>query len=214
MCSTLGLDRAVLDSIKRRRTLYVVYHFISLPYLPNFIRRGGLWCAKQLREWDDAFDDDPQKWGTWQKGEAFSPYISCSVNPPMGMMKKHQRPVLLELNAAILAIPGTAFIGKWSSFGDVDPQASLEQTGVDWLDRMFLHETKDRAEPHPGEFLVPEHIPLSHLRNLIFYSNADREEARSAVRGMAWPADVPRVKLSSQVAPWRFGRKMQDEEEP
>jgi hypothetical protein len=212
----MTLDSAIVESIKRRR-LYVVFHFIPVQQLPNVFRRGGLWCARQLRHWRDAFDDDPQKWGCVEKGEALSAYISCAVNPPMGMMTKRKRPVLLELNAPILATAGVAFIGKWSSWGDVDAEECLQQTGVQWFDKMFLNEYSNRAEPHPGEFLVPTHIPLNCLRSLIFYKEEDRKEASAALQGISWPPNIPRVTLTSQVAPSRFGRKMQqeeDEEEP
>ena len=154
------LDDQVLASI-RRRGIKSVYHFIGLPHLPNLIRRGGLYCARQLRTWGDAFDNDPSKWGSSDKGEAFSGYISCSINPPMGMLTRRRQPVILDLEPTVAALPGVVFIGKWSSFRDVQPEEALNQTGVEWFDRMFLTATKSHAEPHPGEFLVPHHIPLA-----------------------------------------------------
>ena len=203
-------DANVLESVQRRR-LFTVYHFIGLPYFTNLIKRGGIWCADRLREWGDDFDDDPSKWGTWEKGEASGDYISCSVNPPMGMMKESGRPVLLELNASTAGRLGTVFIGKWPSYGDVGADA-VNQTGVEWFDRMFLTEANDHAEPHPGEFLVPQHIPLDQIRRVLFYKQQDFDEVREAVRKTSWSEDVPRQRFKGEVEAWRFGRKMVEED--
>jgi len=201
-------ESVVLQSI-RRRVIREVYHFIGLPWLPNVIHRGGVWCARQLRQWGDDFDDDPQKWGTCEKGQALSGYISCSVNPPMGMMKKSKRPVLLALDPSVAATDGVVFIGKWSSFGDVLPEQCLTQTGADWFDRMFLHPLASRADPHPGEFLVPSHIPLLELRRIVFFSDEDLEEARASVLGISLPRGMNRIPAA--VTPALFGRTMQEE---
>ena len=193
----------------RRHNIGEVYHFIGLPGLPKLMRRGGLWCARQLRQWQDEFDDDRSKWGTHAKGEAFSGYISCSVNPPMGMMTGSKKPVILALKPAVAAIDGVVFIGKWSSFGDVLPEECLLQTGVEWFDRMFLHPQVSRADPHPGEFLVPSHIPLSELQRIVFFSHQDLKDARKSVEGIPRPAGVGR--FPPAVRPALFGRKMQEE---
>src|SRR6266508_109138 len=102
-------DPRLVISIQRRQ-LYVVYYFIPVLALPKLIKRDDLRCRRQLREWGDGFNDDPCKWGNVRKGEAFVEYISCSVNPPMGMLHKRDRPVLLELDTSVLLIDGVAFI--------------------------------------------------------------------------------------------------------
>lgn len=119
----------------------------------------------------------------------------------------------MQLNASVVALPGTVFIGKWSSYGDVEAEEALQQTGVDWFDKMFLSEWKSRAEPHPGEFLVPEHIPLSYTRRLVFYTEADWHEASSAIKRTPWPEGVPRMKFKAGIEPGLFGRKMREEED-
>ena len=204
----VALIGAILESVKRRR-LYVVYHFIPLQYLPNVFRRGGLWCAQQLREWGDDFDDDRQKWGWIEKGEALSGYVACSVNAPWGMLTPDKRPVLLELNSPILGTPNAVFIGKWSSHRDVDADACLEQTGVTYFDNMFLNKYKSFAEPQPGEFFVPRHIPLSYVRSVVFYRNEDRRDFNTAINKMSWPDGFPRGNITAQVSPSKFGNKMQ-----
>lgn len=201
-------DQEVLRSVVHRG-IRVVYHFIGLPWLRGFVERGGLYCAKQLREWGDTFDDDRWKWGSFDKGEAFSGYISCSINPPMGMMTRDKKPVILEIDANVAALTGVAFIGKWSSFKDVLPDEAVNQTGLEWFDNMFLTAAKNHAEPHPGEFLVPTHIPLTHLRRMIFFTQDDLEATRENLRGVAVPRDVGQFKVS--VRPQLFGRKMQEE---
>lgn len=188
-----------------------MYHFIGLPHVPNLIRRGGLWCAKQLREWGDLFDDDRSKWGGWQKGEAFSGYISCSINPPMGMLTRRRQPVILDLNPLIAALPGVIFVGKWSSFKDVQPEDAVRQTGIEWFERMFLAATGGHANPHPGEFLVPKHIPLEHLQRIIFFSQEDLDAARRSLRGLELPPGAGALRAA--VRPELFGTKMQTEEE-
>jgi len=206
----MEMNQAILDSIKRR-ALFVVYHFIGLPYLPNLIRRDGLWCANRLREWQDEFDYDPYRWGTPVKGAAFGGYVCCSVNPPMGMMKPNRRPVLLELAASVLALPGAAFIGKWSAFRDVGSEA-LDQTGPEWFHRMFQNDSTNRANPHPGEFLVQEHISLSHVRRLLFYSEDDLREARLLLGKTALLENGPPGSIKVAVQPSLFGRAMQEME--
>ena len=181
-----------------------MYHFIGLSYLPNVLHRRGLWCRSQLCQWEDDFDDDPSKWGHAEKAAAFGRYISCSVNPPMGMLTKQKRPVLVKLDPSIVTGPGVVFIGKWSSFADVLPEEALRQSGVEWFDKMFLNDQTNHCSPHPGEFLVPQHIPLDDLLGLVFYSDADQREG---LNNLVLPK-----KLDISVQPWRFGRKMQQEE--
>jgi len=211
MGATLELDQLILQSVKRRGLL-VAYHFIGLPYLPNLMKRNGLWCANRLREWRDQFDDDPTRWGTRAKGEAFGGYISCSVNPPMGMMKPNRRPLILELTASVLALPGTAFVGKWSSFRDVGTEA-LNQVGPDWFDRMFQTDKANRAIPHPGEFLVREHVPLSYVRRFIFYSDDDMRETRLLLEKTEVTGRTPQGTIKVAVEPLLFGRAMQETED-
>ena len=202
------MDQVILSSL-RRRNIKAVYHFIGLPYLPNLIVRGGLYCARRLREWGDPFDDDRQKWGSYTKGEAFSPYVSCSVNPPMGMLTRDKQPVILELIPSVAAIDNVAFIGKWSSFNDILAEDAVQQTGVEWFDRMFLNPDTGHANPHPGEFLVPAEIPLASLRRLVFFTEANLQSARESLGPLDLP---PGVKpLAAAVEPHLFGRKMQEE---
>jgi hypothetical protein len=193
-----------------RRQLEVVYHFVPLRYLANVIRRNGLWCRHQLLQWEDDFESSPQKWGSVGKAEAFKGYVSCSVNPPMGMLTKKNRPVLLELRASVAADPGVVFIGRLSSYADVKPADAVNQTGVEWFDRMFLNQFAGRAV-HPGEFLVPLHIPLSAVKTFVFYSQHDLDDAKVQVRGVELPPGVQR--LAAVVKPASFGRKMQQEAE-
>lgn len=205
-------DPALALSIQRRR-LNVVYHFTPLPKLPNLFRRGGLWCRRQLREWGDDFKDDPRRWGNARKAEAFKEYISCSVNPPMGMLSKREQPVLLALDTSVLLADGVVFIGKWSSYNTVHPVEALNQLGCEWFDRMFLNFVTNRAASadHPGEFLVPTYVPLSAVKRFIFYSESDQVEARRLLAGVALPTGIgPPLMV---VQPWVFGRKMQEEEE-
>jgi hypothetical protein len=204
------LDEKILESLARRG-IRTAYHFIGLSYLPNMFRRGGLWCAGCLRAWGNEFDDDPYKWGTYEKGVAFSGFLSCSVNPPMGMMAKSKRPVILELESTVAAMPGVVFIGKWSSFKDVVPDVSLAQTGVEWFDRMFLSSWASRGNPHPGEFLVPRHVPLSSVQRLVFFSDDDLKQARSDLSGLTLPQGTRSIR--SSINPSLFGRKMQEEEQ-
>lgn len=193
-----------------RRGIRQVHHFIGLRFLANVIRRNGLWCAEQLREWGDDFDDDRQKWGSWQKGEEFASYISCGVNSPMGMMKRSTRPVILALSPEVAAWEGVIFIGKWSSHGDIRLDACREWTGIEYFDKMFLHDYRYRAI-HPGELLVPEHIPLRFTRKIIFYCGEDLEEARRLARGIDRPDDVEHLHVV--VDPVPFGRVLAEEED-
>lgn len=212
LCERLFYARRSDSCSVQRRKLYVVYHFIGLPYLRNVFRRGGLWCASQLRDFGDDFETG--SWGSAEKAEAFCSYVACSINTPMGMLTKEKRPVLLELSSPVVAEEDAAFIGKWSSYGDVIAEEARRQTGIEWFDRMFLTDLDNHARPHPGEFLVPDHIPLGQVRRLIFYTEEDREEARGLVRGVELPEGLSRGKIPSLVAPGRFGNKMQSEADP
>jgi hypothetical protein len=199
------MSAQILASARRRNIAYV-NHFIGIDYLPNVFRREGLWCSRALRDWGDVFHDDPWKWGSPSKAEALSGYVSCSVNPPWGMLKKQDRPVIIRLRVEVLAFPGCLFIGKWSSFGDVQVADALRKTGLESFDAMFLSGTTPQASPHPGEFLVPRHIPLEMLTRVVFHSEEDlqyaREIAGSAAAGQA---------LSALVSPSAFGRKFEED---
>jgi len=204
------LDQEILASLANRG-IKAGYHFIGLDYLPNVIRRAGLWCAKCLRDWGDAFDDDPCKWGSCDRGLAFSSFLSCSINPPMGMMTRSKRPVILELDASVAALPGVVFIGKWSSFKDVVPEISLAQRGVEWFDKMFLSPMTSFASPHPGEFLVPRHIALRNVHRVVFFSQEDLDETRRSLSDLPRPQGLGPIRVSVN-APL-FGRKMREEEQ-
>lgn len=208
MRSNLGLDPDVLASIGRRQ-LSMIYHFISISYLPNIVVRDGLWCRRRLTEWNDSFDSNPLKWGNPAKAEAFGSYVSCSVNPPMGMLTRRTRPVLLQIDASTAARRGVLFIGRWSSFGGVTADSAVLQTGQVWFDGMFLNRNTSRAEPHPGEMLVPEHIPLKSIVRLVFFTEDDRTEAKSLLAGISLPPGVQG--LYGTVNATLFGNKMQGE---
>lgn len=201
------MDATVAASLQRRG-ITCVYHFVGLEYLPNVLRRGGLCCASMLRGFGDSFDDDPQKWGSHQKGVDFAGYISLSVNPPMGMMTRNKLPVIIELSSDVAAADGTLFIGKWSSFADVTFAAAVQQIGGEWFDRMFLTATATRANPHPGEFLVPQMVPLSSLRRMVFYTQEDYEAAREMLANVPRPDGITAIRAG--IEPYLFGRKMQE----
>ena len=183
-------DEEIIASMQRRG-IGSVKHFIDLKALPNVMVREGLWCAQRLREWGDTFDDDRHKWGSWAKGEEFSGYISCSINNPMGMMKRSEtkRPVIIRLDPALAAREGVLLIGKWSSFGDVALENCVTSVGAQHFEAMFEHPLSYRAI-HPGEILVPEHIPISDFRQLVFYDKADLEEAREILSTIDMPTNT------------------------
>jgi len=202
----LALDAAVAESVRRRGILRA-YHHTPLVSLANVVRREGLWCRRQLTEWGDSFDDETSKWGRREKAAEFAEYVCCSVRPPMGMLKKEKRPILLELLPTVLALPGVAFIGKWSSFGDVAADQALRQTGVTWFDRMFSNSQSDWPTEHPGEFLVPRCVPLEYVRRIVFRLEDDSRDAAVSL-GSAGSHEALR-KLRFTVDKYPFGRNME-----
>ena len=202
-------DPSIIQSVLRRR-IRTTYHFIPLPYISNVLFREGLWCRRQLSGWGDAFDDDMSKWGRADKARAFQDYVCCSVNPPMGMLKKKKRPVLILLHPYVLALPRVAFVGKWSSWGDVEPKRALGQTGIEWFEKMFLNTTSSRAS-HPGEFLVPSCVPLTYIRGFVFYNDNDKDSGIKLLEAVNARGEVHRLRLIVDAS--LFGTKMQEEDE-
>lgn len=163
-----GPDAAAIERSVQRRHLRGVWHLTRLGQLKDILKLGALISRSQLD--DLGIKYGMSGWGSDQKSEEMKDYICCSVILPWGMSRQEsEEKMLITLRPRLLWRRGTLFCGKWSSFGDVTLTTLLSNQNVDSFDIMFPNETSNFPSPVPGEFLVPDCIPLSKfLRNIYF----------------------------------------------
>ena len=161
----------------QRRGIQKLWHLTQINHLPNIFRAGGLFSRTQMDMLGIPYE--MSGWGSETKAEELRDYICCSVVCPWGMSKEQpETKALIALHPRILLKKGVLFCGTWSSFNDVSLSTLLNNNTVEAFDLMFENPTSSFPAPPPGEFLVPNSIPISEfLPYVYFYDDPTKQKA-------------------------------------
>ena len=189
----------------QKRRIRQVWHLTRLAQLSEVLRAGGLLSRSRMDALGILYG--MSGWGSTQKSEEMKDYICCSVVRPWGMSSQDpDSKVLITMQPRLLWRDGTLFSGRWSSFGDISLATLLNNKDLAAFDIMFPNETSSIPAPAPGEFLVPDCIPLSEFfPNIYFHSQTAQNEAMESCRGVVL-TDGANVadKFRLIVSPWDF----------
>lgn len=168
---------ALMQQSIQRRGIRKVWHLTYLNQLPNIFRAGGLLSRTQMDKLSIPYG--MSGWGNEAKGQELRDYICCSVVCPWGMSKEQpETKALISLHPRVLLRNGVLFCGTWSSFNEVSLQTLLKNSSVEAFNLMFENPTSSFPAPPPGEFLVPNSVPISEfLSHIYFYDDATMKKA-------------------------------------
>ena len=187
-----------MASIRRRR-LVEVYHYTPMSQVPGILEHRGIHPRSVLRARGVAFRDDPLRWSNrLEKAEALANYVATGIIRPWGMMQDDPDCVVFGIKSEILMRAGTAFMGGWSSRGDILDLADVEaQTGIANFEAMFDNPTTNWPSPIPGEVLVRGSISDADITGLYVRSrdHLDRVNATCVGAGVtSRPPYGPRIR--------------------
>ncbi|MDE2696865.1 MAG: hypothetical protein OXH97_10190 [Chloroflexota bacterium] len=159
-----------------------MYHYSPLSQVPGILKHRGIHPREVLRARGIEFRDDPLRWSNRpQKAEALAGYVAIGVIRPWGMMQHDTDCVVFGIKSDILMRDGTAFIGDWSSSGDIRDLTDVdEKTGVASFDAMFDNPTTNWPSPIPGEVLIRGTISDSDVTYLYVRSQDHLDKVNRA----------------------------------
>jgi hypothetical protein len=175
--------------------------------VPNILQFGGLHPRTVLRERGIPFSDDPDRWSNDAgKAEDLAPYLAAGIARPWGMMKDDPTCVVFGLRRRLLWRPGTAFLGDWSSRGEIKGLADVHaRRSVEHFDAMFDNANSNFPAPLPGEVLLEGSVGLEDV--LVLYARSEEHSSQliNLVDTADFVYDGPDFPI--EVAGWVFGQR-------
>ncbi len=157
--------------------------------MPAIFQVGALLSRSQMEGLGISYG--MSSWGNPVKEREMRDYICCSILRPWGMSGQDpETRALITLQPRTLCRNGTLFSGRWSSFNEITLEA-LRREGTDLQAFEIMFPTRDSnfPSPAPGEFLVPDCVPLAEfLPRLYVYSEAARQKVADECRGIILPS--------------------------
>ena len=180
----LSADAVAIRSSIHQRQLREVYHYTPIAQVPGIVQYCGIHPRAVLRERGIQFNDDSTRWSNrLEKAEALAGYVAVSIVRPWGMMQHDLDCVVFGIKASILLRVGTAFMGDWSSRGEIRDLRDVEdREGAARFDDMFDNSTSSWPSPIPGEVLVRGSINESEVAHLYVRSKQHLERVRQILR--------------------------------
>lgn len=198
-------DRAVLAVVEAHGTQRV-WHYTRCSALASIVRQSAIYSRAELIRLGIPFDPT-HYYGTERHEELLGDYVSCAPLPPWGMMQSETEEIaVLELHPAVIAISGACFCPGWSPRGDFDPDEIVTWTGPDRLEGLYTGPGPMMV--NPCECFVPKEIPLSAVRNIVFFGEESRNAAEPALQEAAKATDDDQT-IGLLVNPARFPRTWQ-----
>lgn len=174
---------AIRESI-RRRGLTEVYHYAPLSQVPGIVQHGGIHPRAVLRERRIEFNDDPSRWSNdYGKAEALTDYVAVGVARPWGMMQHEPDCVVFGIRSDVLLRDGTAFMGAWSSRGEIRGLSDVEEhEGIASFNAMFDNATSNWPSELPGEILIKGTLRPQDITHLYVRSQTHLDRVRDGLR--------------------------------
>ena len=203
------MDEAELDpevvEVLRRHGTSEVWHYTTSGALVSVVEQGGLYARAELKRRGISFAST-HYYGTERHEAVLGEYVSCAGLPPWGMMQGESEEVaVIELDPRVLAIPNSCFCPGWSPRGQFDPDEIVTWTGAEGLEEVYIGQGPQWVKD--CEMFVPNHIPLSSVRNIVFFDEECRDRAlpglSEAVREQRAQGNDP-GKLTVGINPYKF----------
>jgi hypothetical protein len=172
----------------QRRGISRVWHLTRVTQLKNIFGRGALLSRAEMDRLGIPYG--MSGWGNDAKAEELKDYICCSIICPWGMSKEEpETKALISLDPMVLLREGSLFCGTWSSFGDISIKSLLGNCTIEAFDLMFENTTSPFPAPSPGEFLVPNCIPVSEFHpRIYFYDEQVKQQAIQSCGSILLPS--------------------------
>lgn len=151
------------------RGIDAIYHYSVLDNLPSIIMNRGILSRAERKGCGILCSE--HTWGPTGRAEELREYISCSLEPPYGMIESEigsGRLILCELAASLIWREGTLFCPAWSSYRKFNLEYLKTHCGEEDFDCMFPNPFSSEPIFHGAEILVKDLIPLYNIRRVYF----------------------------------------------
>lgn len=153
----------------------MVWHLTRVTQLRDIFRIGALLSRSEMDRLGIPYG--MSGWGSSEKAEELKRFICCSIIYPWGMSSQEpETKALICLKPIVLLRKGVSFCGAWSSFNDVAVSNVFDNCTAEAFDLMFENVTSDFPAPPPGEFLVPDCIPISEFLPRVYFYDEDTKQ--------------------------------------
>lgn len=182
-----GQHSTLIQQSIQHRGIRRVWHLSRVNQLKDIFSTGALLSRAEMDRLGIPYG--MSGWGSDAKAEELKDYICCSIVCPWGMSKEEpETKALIPLDPIILLRKGSLFCGTWSSFNEVSLSDLLGNCTVESFDLMFENITSSFPAPPPGEFLVPNCIPISEFHpRIYFYDEEAQQQAIQSCNGVILP---------------------------
>lgn len=137
-------------------------------------------------------------------------YVAVGVARPWGMMQHEPDCVVFGIRSDVLLRDGTAFMGVWSSGGEIRGLSDVEaHEGIASFNAMFDNATSNWPSKLPGEILIRGTLRPQDIMHLYVRSQTHLRHVRDGLRRSGVRNRPP---YSARVAAWIFPLSMRDEE--
>lgn len=156
-----------------RRAIEAIFHYTLVDNLPSILGYRGILCRVERRKHGLVCDE--HGWGPSDRAEELKEYVSCSLEPPYGMIQAELdtgRLVLCEIDASVIWEEGTLFCPAWSSHHRFDLEYLKSHATADDFDQMFPNPFSSEPRFLGAEILVRNKVPLGSIKR-VYFSNDD-----------------------------------------
>ncbi|HEX76916.1 MAG TPA: DUF4433 domain-containing protein [Dehalococcoidia bacterium] len=168
--------RMQLQQSIQRRGIESIYHYTALENLPVIFKHGGLFSRAERRKRD--IQAREHSWGRSGREIEFRDYISCSLDPPYGMIEREQGNLaLLEINPLLICNDDTLFCPAWSSFDKFDLDYLRQKNTPADFDNLFPNPTSSEPRFLGAEILIKTHVPILEVKTVYFQEDRFRDQA-------------------------------------
>lgn len=205
-----GLEEAAIRASVARRRIREIYHFTPFDQVPSILEHVGIHPRSVLRARGIPFNDDPLRWSNNpRKAEELIGYVSAGIARAWGMMQYHRDCVVFGIGARQLWREGTAFLGAWSSRGEISGVEDVRaREAARCFDEMFDNPNTAFPSPVPGEVLICGSVGLGEVTCVYFRSHEHQQRVVQRIRS-AGISSYRGPSLQARIAPSIYGREEQ-----
>jgi hypothetical protein len=182
-------------------------HYTLVENLPGILREGAIFSRAELKRRGIACNSS-HYFGSPEKEEILSGYVSCATMPPWGMMgHETEELAIIDLDPVVVATPGTCFCPGWS------PKAHFSaQDIITWVEPEHaeaLYSGSGYQTVAGAEIFIPTAIHMRHIRAIAFYDREGSERALPELRkalAETEATDTSDQTITVAVEPTRFPR--------
>ncbi len=161
-----------------RRGIKTIFHYTVLESLPSIVSHRGILCRTERRNCGLVCQE--HGWGPYGREEDLEDYVSCSLEPPYGMIRAEEEPLILcEIDSKLIWDDDTLFCPAWSSYHKFDLDYLKEHATVEDFDNMFLNPFSSGPRYFGAEILVKNRVQLGDILKVYF---TDRERLNEALQ--------------------------------